>query len=56
MDSAQQIIAEVGAQASTRSSAAELTAWVGTCPGKEESTSRTKAVAVRKVINTYVEC
>ena len=37
VDSAQQIIAEVGAQASTFSSAAELTAWVGTCPGKEES-------------------
>jgi transposase len=37
VDSAHQIIAEVGAQASTFSSAAELTAWVGTCPGKEES-------------------
>jgi transposase len=37
VDSAQQIIAEVGAQASTFPSAAELTAWVGTCPGKEES-------------------
>jgi transposase len=37
VDSAQQIIAEVGAQASTFSSAAELTSWVGTCPGKEES-------------------
>ena len=37
MDSAQQIIAEVGAQASTFPSAAELTSWVGTCPGKEES-------------------
>src|SRR3974377_1320786 len=37
VDSAQQIIAEVGAQASTFSSAAELTAWVGTWPGKEES-------------------
>src|SRR5213080_4102991 len=37
VDSAQQIIAEVGVQASTFSSAAELTAWVGTCPGKEES-------------------
>lgn len=36
-DSAQQIIAEVGAQASTFCSAAELTAWVGTCPGEEES-------------------
>ena len=37
VDSAQQIIAEVGAQASTFASAAELTSWVGTCPGKEES-------------------
>jgi len=36
-DSAQQIIAEVGVQASTFASAAELTSWVGTCPGKEES-------------------
>ncbi|HTS04029.1 MAG TPA: transposase [Candidatus Eisenbacteria bacterium] len=30
-------IAEVGAQASTFASAAELTSWVGTCPGKGES-------------------
>ena len=37
VDSAQQIIAEVGEQASTFPSAAELTSWVGTCPGKEES-------------------
>ena len=37
VDSAQQIIAEVGAQAGTFPSAAELTSWVGTCPGKEES-------------------
>ena len=37
VDSAQQIIAEVGAQASTFASAAELTSWVGACPGKEES-------------------
>ena len=37
VDSAQQIIAEVGAQAGTFSSAAELTSWVGTCPGKDES-------------------
>src|ERR1700732_3496012 len=37
VDSAQQIIAEVGAQASTFPSAAELTSWVGTCPGKGES-------------------
>lgn len=37
VDSAQQIIAEVGAQATPFASAAELTSWVGTCPGKEET-------------------
>ena len=36
-DSAQQVIAEVGAQVSTFPSAAQLTSWVGTCPGQEES-------------------
>src|SRR3989441_4672492 len=36
-DSAQQIIAEVGVQASTFPSAAELTSLVGTCPRKEGS-------------------
>ena len=36
-DSAQQVIAEVGAQASTFPSAAQLTSWVGTCPGQNES-------------------
>ena len=37
VDSAQQIIAEVGVQAGTFPSAAELTSWGGTCPGKDES-------------------
>ena len=37
IDSAQQVIAEVGPTAATFPSAAELTSWVGTCPGKEES-------------------
>ena len=37
VDSAQQVIAEVGVQASTFPSAAQLTSWVGTCPGKDES-------------------
>jgi transposase len=37
IDSAQQVIAEAGVTASTFSSAAEFTSWVGTCPGKEES-------------------
>jgi transposase len=37
VDSAQQVISEVGAEAGTFASAAELTSWVGTCPGKDES-------------------
>jgi transposase len=37
IDSAQQIIAEVGVTAGTFPSAAEFTSWVGTCPGKQES-------------------
>jgi len=36
-DAAQQVIAEVGPQASSFDSAAQLTSWAGTCPGKEES-------------------
>src|SRR5215471_16952158 len=43
VDSAQQIIAEVGVQASTFPSAAELTSWVGTCPGKEESAEQNRS-------------
>ena len=43
MDSAQQIIAEVGAQASTFASAAELTSWVGTCPGRDESAEQNRS-------------
>ena len=37
VDSAQQVIAEVGVQAGTFASAGELTSWVGTCPGRAES-------------------
>jgi transposase len=37
VDSAQQIIAEVGAQAANFPSAEKLSSWVGVCPGKEES-------------------
>ena len=43
VDSAQQIIAEVGAQASTFASAGELTSWVGTCPGKDESAEQNRS-------------
>ena len=37
VDSAQQIIAEVGAQAATFPSAKNLVSWVGACPGEDES-------------------
>jgi transposase len=37
VDSAQQIIAEVGTKAATFSSAKKLSSWVGACPGDEES-------------------
>jgi transposase len=37
IDSAQQVISEVGPAAATFSSAAEFASWVGTCPAKEES-------------------
>src|SRR5712664_990670 len=37
VDSAQQIIAEVGATAATFPSAKQLSSWVGACPGDEDS-------------------
>src|SRR6202008_4368156 len=37
VDSAQQIIAEVGAGAATFPSAKQLSSWVGACPGEDES-------------------
>jgi len=37
IDSAQQVIAEIGPAAATFPSAAQLSSWVGTCPGREES-------------------
>ena len=37
VDSAQQIIAEVGATAATFPSAGKLSSWVGACPGEHES-------------------
>jgi transposase len=37
VDSAQQVIAEVGATAATFPSAGELASWVGACPGEDES-------------------
>ncbi len=37
VNSAQQVIAEVGPSAATFPSAKELSSWVGACPGNEES-------------------
>lgn len=37
VDSAQQIVAEVGATAATFASAKNLASWVGACPGEQES-------------------
>jgi transposase len=42
-DSAQQIIAEVGPEAASFPSPQELSSWVGTCPGKEESAEISKS-------------
>jgi len=39
-DSAQQMLAEVGATAATFPSAGDLASWVGACPGDEESAGR----------------
>jgi len=39
-DSAQQFIAEVGPEAATFPSAGEMSSWVGTCPGKNESAAQ----------------
>src|SRR5260370_24456194 len=39
VDSAQQLIAEVGAQAATFPSEKHLSWWVGACPGDQESTA-----------------
>ena len=52
VDSAQQVISEVGVQASTFPSVAELTSWVGTCSGgRMKAPKRTTAVARRKGTN-----
>ena len=43
VDSAHQVIAEVGPEAATFSTAAELASWVGVCPGREESAEQSKS-------------
>jgi transposase len=56
VDSAQQIIAEVGAQASTFSSASGLTSWGEPVPVRKKARSRTIAVVPRRAINTCAGC
>lgn len=65
VDSAQQIIAEVGPQAATFASAGELASWVGVCPGREESAAVSKSNrtpkgnrVMRRVLNqaAYAAC
>jgi len=43
VDSAQQVIAEIGPQAATFPSPAQLASWVGVCPGREESAEVSKS-------------
>lgn len=43
VDSAQQIVAEIGAKAATFASAKELSSWAGACPGNEESAGVSKS-------------
>jgi transposase len=43
VDSAQQIIAEIGANAATFPSAKQLSSWVGACPGEDESAGVSKS-------------
>jgi transposase len=42
-DSAQQVIAEVGPQAAAFPSPGQLSSWVGSCPGREESAQVSKS-------------
>jgi len=53
---AQQIIAEVGVEASTFPSAAELTCWVRTCPGKDESAEENHSSRSAKAMNICAGC
>jgi transposase len=56
--SAQQVIAEVGPRAATFPSAEQMSSWVGTCPGREESAGISKTDqspkgnrAMRRILN-----
>ncbi len=55
---AHQVIAEVGPQAATFASAAQMASWVGVCPGRQESAGESKSDrspkgnrAMRRILN-----
>ncbi|AMY08558.1 Transposase IS116/IS110/IS902 family protein [Luteitalea pratensis] len=56
VDSAQQIIAEVGPTASTFPTAKHLASWVGACPGHDESAVSTTVTAPRAATAKCVAC
>jgi len=55
IDSAHQIIAEVGAKAETFESAKKLASWVGACPGEEESAGVNRSARSPKG-NRHMRC
>jgi transposase len=55
IDSAHQIIAEVGAKAETFQSAKKLASWVGACPGEEESAGVNRSARSPKG-NRHMRC
>ena len=55
VDSAQQMIAEVGPQANRFRSASAFSSWAGTCPGSEESAEQNRSSRSPKG-NRFVRC
>jgi len=56
VDSAQQIIAEVGPTATTFPTAKQLASWVGACPGHDECSGINRITAHRAATTKCVAC